>query len=151
MDSPENMMKVIAHAWEFLMFATVIITVTIFAIYSVLRVKQYYHRPKHSKSRKEHYCDMCQVRLFPGVIHSVDKGIWVDRYFEVRLCLTCEKLKNFYERETGKKPSSYDVLIEWYEEKYCADCTSKGACKERKGRCDKILESISVEEGETAL
>lgn len=77
---------------------------------------------KHSKARKEHVCDLCGSKIYPGQVYERYSGKYDGDLFDLKYCLDCEKIINTFLDENGYDEYSDDDIFDWLQEKFCYDC-----------------------------
>lgn len=81
------------------------------------------------KANKEHYCDCCGRRIYPGMEYIAENDMAYGRRVTRKLHIHCDALLEIAGRETplsaGKR---YVQLRHWIEDNTCAKCKAHESC-----------------------
>lgn len=81
------------------------------------------------KANREHYCDCCGRRIYPGMEYIAENDIAHGRRVTRKLHIHCDALLEIAGRETplsaGKR---YVQLRHWLEETVCSRCRAGESC-----------------------
>lgn len=81
-----------------------------------------FYSEKTPTARKEHECEMCGRAIKIGEKHVYQSGKYDGDFFSRRYHNECADILNRFCDETGDNEFNYDLISEWWDDRYCYGC-----------------------------